>query len=822
MKQGSLRRAWMRCTGMGGTQLCKKALAVSLSIAMTVSFLPADRVEAAAASKQYVSMRTTFKTLQVGQTNRMTLKNNTAGWKIQKISTNDESIASVSGRTQKSFQIQAAAVGRTTVKAVLKTTSRKTHTTKTVRCRVNVIAKADAGTQPEPQTPVTDAEVSTQAQLNEALANNSLKKITIATQNVEKFVIAAGTYENVSLVVDAPAADVENSGIFQSIEIRAVKPDTWIEKAVGNVMRITAKTARMIIDPGAHVKQITLPQADADVKLEVNGKAENIRIESKMKLSVSGKPQADLSVTVDQKAADAQIVSETKLEVSLHAAASLTFEKGAEGSIVTLAANGIKAAISNLTSKLISVKQPNGTSSNVQAGQKDVQVSSGQAQNTSTGSAGIGSAGTGSWSGSGTGSGSDTKDPASKIPVPTAEEVLKRFEAKATIAITGTTVEDAEVYWQTYLHLLENNAEAEESQPDLTLQCFDMGTNDWNGDTIGFTTEIRETPNDSVSKKLKAHKLTDSSQSNMPMRFRYIDQEGNAGKEIELKVSTWEADIIRQYVEYYLNHRAADQQGKTFCIEMNIQAKTAEGDKIRMTYDEEYLSGLSEYNLSFFYQELKELPQWTGAGPVIPYIEGTDMLKKLNLANAKISLVISGSSVEDITVNSKASLTCRVEIPVTVEIPNTLPDGKLMWFYNEMPWKNIAETGNTVAFTVKYDNLSTILKETSPRTEKVKFCYESAGGSHVNDLPLAPDILDNSAIVIEPYSQAFLKACLQELQQSQGTDSVAKPVLRQYEITAFDTAEKDNSIYFPQVRPAASAGSNAITGTDISKIPENW
>lgn len=809
----------MRCTGRGGTQLCKKALAVSLSIAMTVSFLPADRVEAAVASKQYVSMRTTFKTLQVGQTNRMTLKNNTAGWKIQKISTNDESIASVSGRTQTSFQIQAAAVGRTTVKAVLKTTSRKTHTTKTVRCRVNVIAETDAGTQTDPQAPITEAEVSTQEQLNEALANNSLKKITIATQNAEKFVIAAGTYENVSLVVDAPAADIENSGIFQSIEIRAVKPDTWIEKAVGNVMRITAKAARMIIDPGAHVKQITLPQADADVKLEVNGKAENIRIESKMKLSVSGKPQADLSVTVDSKAADAQIVSETKLEVSLLAAASLTFEKGAEGSIVNLAANGIKAAVSNLTSKLISVKQPNGTSSNVQAGQKDVQVSSGQAQNTGTGS--WSGSGTGSGSGSGTGSDSDTKDPANGIPVPTAEEVLKRFEAKTKIAVTGTTVEDAEVYWQAYLHLLENNTEAKESQPDLTLQCFDLGTNDWNGDTIGFTTEIRETPNDPVSKKLKAHKLTDSSQSNMPMRFRYIDQEGNAGEEIQLKVSTWEADITRQYVEYYLNHRAADQQGKTFCIEMNIQAKTAEGDKIRMTYDEEYLSGLSEYNLSFFYQKLNELPQWTGAGPVIPYIEGADMLKKLNLASAKISLVISGSSVEDITVNSKASLTCRVEIPVTVEIPDTLPGGKLMWFYNEMPWKNIAETGNTVAFTVKYDNLSAILNADCPRTEKVKFCYESAGGSHVNDLPLAPDILDNSAIVIEPYSQAFLKTCLQELQQSQGTDSAAEPVLRQYEITAFDTAEKNDSIYFPQVRPAASAG-NQVAGTNITEMPNNW
>ncbi len=213
----------------------------------------------------------------------------------------------------------------------------------------------------------------------------------IASQNAGKFVIAAGTHENVSLAVDAPAADIENSGVFKSIEIRAVKPDTWIEKAVGNVMRITAKAARLVIDPGAQVKEITLPQADADVKLEVNGKAEKINIESKMKLSVSGKPQADLSVTVDQKAADAQIVSESKLEVSLHAAALLTFEKGAEGSIVNLAVNGIKAAISNLTSSLISVKRPNGTSSNVQAGQQNAQISSDQAQNPGAGSSGAGS-----------------------------------------------------------------------------------------------------------------------------------------------------------------------------------------------------------------------------------------------------------------------------------------------------------------------------------------------------------------------------------------------------------------------------------------------
>lgn len=228
MKQRGICRVWNVCAGKGRKQLCKKVFAVSLSIATAASLLPANLSAVSAAAKPYVSMRTTFKTLQVGQKNRMTLKNNTVGWKIQKISTNDGDIAAVSGKTEKSFQIQGKAVGRTTVKAVLKTTSRKKHTSKTVRCRVNVIAAPDTDTTPEPetQTPVTEAEVSTQAQLEEALLNSSLKKLTLATTDAAKIVIPAGSYTNTELIVDAPAADIENSGVFQSIEIRAVKPDT--------------------------------------------------------------------------------------------------------------------------------------------------------------------------------------------------------------------------------------------------------------------------------------------------------------------------------------------------------------------------------------------------------------------------------------------------------------------------------------------------------------------------------------------------------------------------------------------------------------------
>lgn len=265
-------------------------------------------------------------------------------------------------------------------------------------------------------------------------------------------------------------------------------------------------------------------------------------------------------------------------------------------------------------------------------------------------------------------------------------------------------------------------------------------------------------------------------------------------------------------MEYYLEHRTADKKETPFCVQMDIQAKTAEDDQIHMTYDEEYLS-----ELLYFYSELKELPQWTGAGPVIPYIESAEMLEKFDLANATISFVISGSSVAEVAQKKNASLTCHVEIPVNPKIPDTLPNGKLMWFYKEVPWKNIADNSNKVTFTVQYDSLSAILGEDSPRAEKVKFCYESAGGSHVNDLELSSDILDNSTVVINPYSKDILEACLNELETASDT---AAPVLRKYEITGLDS-DKPDAIPL-KVLPKEADKYGSIQGDNITNMPQGW
>ncbi len=136
-----------------------------------------------------------------------------------------------------------------------------------------------------------------------------------------------------------------------------------------------------------------------------------------------------------------------------------------------------------------------------------------------------------------------------------------------------------------------------------------------------------------------------------------------------------------------------------------------------------------------------------------------------------------------------------------------------------MPWKDIATNENKVIFTVQYDSLSTILNENYQHEEKVKFCYESAGGSHVNDLELSDNILDNSEIVIEPYSKAVLQKCLDELK---GASNTKEPVLRQYEIQGLDAVKPDDTYNNPRVQPKTVDAYSSITGTDLTEMPKDW
>lgn len=348
--------------------LIKKVFAVSLSIAMACSFLPAANPVTASAAAPYVSLKTTFKTLKVNQKYKMTLKNNKISWKIKKVETTDKTIATVYGKTTSSVMIKGKSEGRATVRVHLKTTKRKANNTKTLRCRVKVVADSQVVTPTK-----TDAEVKTQAELDAALNDSNITKITVNPTTAEKFVIAQKSYPSVDLIVNAPLSDVDNSATFKSITINDIKPETWTERAAGNTIAILAKNARVILEQTASVKKLTYSAAGGKFNLEVKGgKVDAVEVTAKSEVNFKGTAAtgaALIPVTFGAAATDSVFNTELPVAVRLNTTVELVFEAGAVKSTVKLEVAGIRAIITNRTTEPIVVtKNDNKTTETVRAG----------------------------------------------------------------------------------------------------------------------------------------------------------------------------------------------------------------------------------------------------------------------------------------------------------------------------------------------------------------------------------------------------------------------------------------------------------------------
>ena len=212
-------------------KLMKKAAAAMLSAAMAVSVLPyAGRMDVSAKAS-FVKLHTAFKTLTVGQTYKLKLKNNALGWKVTKAASKDSNVCkAVNKKTY--VKLAAKSEGRTTIRVTLKTAKRKgANATKRLTCRVNVkpldtMEEPDAPVAPQEPETRTDVTVGTQAELNEALANQGYTKITLQTKESGLFTIPAGEHASVDFTVNAPNADVENHAVFRSVTVQDIKENT--------------------------------------------------------------------------------------------------------------------------------------------------------------------------------------------------------------------------------------------------------------------------------------------------------------------------------------------------------------------------------------------------------------------------------------------------------------------------------------------------------------------------------------------------------------------------------------------------------------------
>ena len=355
-------------------------------------------------------------TLQVGSKKTLTVKkagkNATLKWSSSK-----KSVATVS----KKGVVKAVKAGTANVKCKVVTKGKKHYT---LTCKVTVKNAAVSKT------------VSTQKALAAALKDKNVKNLTIKTDKEVAFNIPSGNYGKVKLTVDAPNADVVNAGTFKSINIKAIKPNTWKEKAKGNTITVTADDARIVVEAGASLSKVTVSQeggkikieaagtidaiqidAAVDVSLAVDGTVGEVAVSAPAKVAVEGKTTTAIPVKVEETAKGADVTSSTPVEVKAATEISLNLSKGAEGSKVETTGENAQVAVKNDTTDVIKVTTPAGTKEVAKDTTSKVD-NTGKVTDTTTNTSGDnngGSTGGGSTSGGGSSSGG------SVTPAPTPD-----------------------------------------------------------------------------------------------------------------------------------------------------------------------------------------------------------------------------------------------------------------------------------------------------------------------------------------------------------------------------------------------------------------
>ena len=381
----------------------KKALAVALSTAMVFSASSVAGMQSASAAAKFVGLNTTFKTLKVGQKDyKLRLVNNTQNWKIKKVATSNKKIAAVYGKKASYVLLKGKSEGRATIKVSLNTTARKKNNTKVLKCRVKVVGAGTTTPTPSPDpTPTTPSQtsktVATQTELTAALADTTLKSITVKTDSKASLTIPAGAHTSVDLTVDAPNAEVTNSGVFKSITIAAIKDSTWTENAVGNNFKVDALKARIVVGTSASVTSVSVTKANADVAIIVNGKLAAVTISAKAKLALSG--SATESVAVKIQAAGSELTADLPVAVEASADATITLQAKAEKSTVKITNTAATVTVKNNTSSTIAVTKADNKVQNVSPKGSATIKPSTSGTGTSTGSGSWGGGSSGSWGG---------------------------------------------------------------------------------------------------------------------------------------------------------------------------------------------------------------------------------------------------------------------------------------------------------------------------------------------------------------------------------------------------------------------------------------
>ena len=200
---------------------------------------------------------------------------------------------------------------------------------------VTITGKTLSGKSDSVTIKVIDKEgiVTTQEELD-ALLGTGVGLITIKTDEEVDLKIGGGKYNTTKLVVDAPKADVVNNGQFKSIEIKQIAANSWYENAVGNLLSILAKDARVVVGANAKVK-IEVTAEGAKLVIVNNGVVEEIVVDKPADINISGKSTEEIPLVVN--VSNVSITTSVPLNLTVNAKIDLTLLKGAENTKIKAA-----------------------------------------------------------------------------------------------------------------------------------------------------------------------------------------------------------------------------------------------------------------------------------------------------------------------------------------------------------------------------------------------------------------------------------------------------------------------------------------------------
>jgi len=191
---------------------------------------------------------------------------------------------------------------------------------------------------------------STQEQLNKLLKEDSISKITLSTAKALTFIIPEGNYSKKTLIVNAANADVQNHGIFKEVTINAIKDNTWIEFADGNIFYLNDKVVSLIIDKGVNVKRIVIDTPKCTVNFEILGTVGEIIVRQPSEVNFTGNG-AQVPVSVERTAEGSTITTSIPLNLELKAKTDITLNQGAEETIIDKSESKVVVKIENNTNK---------------------------------------------------------------------------------------------------------------------------------------------------------------------------------------------------------------------------------------------------------------------------------------------------------------------------------------------------------------------------------------------------------------------------------------------------------------------------------------